>query len=710
MGNTMKRLMIGAAVAALLLPAAAMADDGHDHECMNQSCTVVSLFQAPQLGATGYESIETPRYGTWGFDLEGRDTSVRPGDDFFRYANGTYVDNLEIPADRTRYGSFDLLSQLSENRMTALIAEISAAEDLAAGSDEAKVRDAYNSFMDVAAINALDAQPIQPMLSAIRAVDSHDAMAAYMGATQGAPGGSFWGTYISDDARDPEAYAVYLSQGGIGLPNRDYYLAENFAEKLAAYQVYVARMLEMAGWENAEQAAADVVQMETAIATAHWTRIQSRDRDLTYNPMSTAELSAYAPGFDWSAYFEAAGLGEQDRFVVSQNTAFPEMARVFAEAPMETLRAWQAFHTVDQAAPYLSERFSDAQWEFRSRELTGAQAQRPRDKRGVSFAQGRLGEALGRLYVARWFPPEHRAQMEELVQNLKTAMGERIRNLDWMSEETRVRALDKLDKFGVKIGYPDEWRDYSDLDIQAGDLFGNYLRSGQWRWNYDLNRLGRPVDDAEWFMTPQTVNAYYSSTKNEIVFPAAILQPPFFDPDGDPAVNYGAIGGVIGHEIGHGFDDQGRKSDGDGRLEDWWTEEDAARFVAQTNILGSQYDSYEPIPGHFIQGALAMGENIGDLAGVTLGLEAYRVSLNGQEAPVLDGYTGDQRVFLGWAQVWRGLYRDDALRQQLAQGPHSPAEFRVIGPVRNVDAWYDAFDVQPGDRYYVAPEDRVRLW
>ncbi len=706
----MKRLMIGAAVAALLLPAAAMADDGHDHECMNQSCTVVSLFQAPQLGATGYESIETPRYGTWGFDLEGRDTSVRPGDDFFRYANGTYVDNLEIPADRTRYGSFDLLSQLSENRMTALIAEISAAEDLAAGSDEAKVRDAYNSFMDVAAINALDAQPIQPMLSAIRAVDSHDAMAAYMGATQGAPGGSFWGTYISDDARDPEAYAVYLSQGGIGLPNRDYYLAENFAEKLAAYQVYVARMLEMAGWENAEQAAADVVQMETAIATAHWTRIQSRDRDLTYNPMSTAELSAYAPGFDWSAYFEAAGLGQQDRFVVSQNTAFPEMARVFAEAPMETLRAWQAFHTVDQAAPYLSERFSDAQWEFRSRELTGAQAQRPRDKRGVSFAQGRLGEALGRLYVARWFPPEHRAQMEELVQNLKTAMGERIRNLDWMSEETRVRALDKLDKFGVKIGYPDEWRDYSDLDIQAGDLFGNYLRSGQWRWNYDLNRLGRPVDDAEWFMTPQTVNAYYSSTKNEIVFPAAILQPPFFDPDGDPAVNYGAIGGVIGHEIGHGFDDQGRKSDGDGRLEDWWTEEDAARFVAQTDILGAQYDSYEPIPGHFIQGALAMGENIGDLAGVTLGLEAYRVSLNGQEAPVLDGYTGDQRVFLGWAQVWRGLYRDDALRQQLAQGPHSPAEFRVIGPVRNVDAWYDAFDVQPGDRYYVAPEDRVRLW
>ena len=564
--------------------------------------------------------------------------------------------------------------------------------------------------MDPGAVVALDDQPLQPALEAIRAIDSHAAMAAYMGGTQGVPGGSFWGMGISDDARDPEAYAVYLSQGGLGLPNRDYYLEANFAQKKEAYQAYVAQMLGMIGWDDAEEAAADIVQMETAIATAHWTRIQSRNRDLTYNPMSTAELAEYAPGFDWSGYFEAAGLGDHERFVVSQNTAFPEMARVFAEAPIETLRAWQAFHTADQAAPYLSQRFVDAQWEFRARELTGAQAQRPRDKRGAAFAQGRLGEAIGRLYVARWFPPEYRAQMEELVANLKLAMADRIRNLDWMGEETRARALDKLDKFGVKIGYPDEWRDYSTLEIRADDLYGNYLRSGQWRWSYDLNRLGRPVDDNEWFMTPQTVNAYYSPTKNEIVFPAAILQPPFLDQNGDPAVNYGAIGGVIGHEIGHGFDDQGRKSDGDGRLQDWWTEADAARFVAQTDILGAQYDSYEPIPGHFIQGGLSMGENIGDLAGVTLGLEAYRRSLGGAEAPVLDGYTGDQRVFLGWAQVWRGLYRDDALRQQLAQGPHSPAEFRVIGPVRNVDAWYDAFDVEPGDRYYVAPEDRVRLW
>ena len=706
----MKRLMIGAALGALLLPAAALADDGHQHECLNSACTVVSLLDGPQLGATGYEGIESPQYGTWGFDLEGRDLSVDAGDDFFRHANGTYVDALVIPADRTRYGSFDLLSQLSENRLETLITDLSSSTDLAAGGDEAKIRDAYNSFMDVDAVEALDAQPVQPALEAIRAIDSHDAMAAWMGGTQGVPGGSFWGTYISDDARNPEAYAVYMSQAGIGLPNRDYYLEENFADKLTAYQAYVAQMLGMVGWENAEQAAADIVAMETVIAEAHWTRVQSRDRDLTYNPMSTAELTAYAPGFDWSAYLGAAGLGEQDRFVISQNTAFPLIAQVFADTPIETLRAWQAFHTVDQAAPYLSQRFVDAQWEFRSRELSGQQAQRPREKRGIGFAQARLGDAMGRLYVARWFPPEHRAQMEDLVANLRRAMAARIEGLTWMSEETRARALDKLDKFGVKIGYPNEWRDYSDLQIAADDLYGNFTRSGEWRWNYDLSRLGGPVDDEEWFMTPQTVNAYYSSTKNEIVFPAAILQPPFFDPNADPAVNYGGIGGVIGHEIGHGFDDQGRKSDGDGRLEDWWTEEDAARFVAQTDILGAQYEEFSPIEGHHVQGGLTMGENIGDLAGVTLALEAYRFSLDGQDAPVLDGITGDQRVFYGWAQVWRAAYRDDAMRQMLATDPHSPPQYRVIGPVRNIDAWYDAFDVEPGDENYLAPEDRVRLW
>ncbi len=705
----MKRLLVGAAFGALILPSTALAHDLDGADCLDAACDTVALFDAPVLGATGYEGIESPKYGDWGVDLDGRDTSVRPGEDFFQYANGAYVDALEIPADRTRYGSFDLLSQLSENRLETLVNDI-AGSSPAAGTDEYRIAALYNSYVDEARVEALDMQPIEPMLTEIRGIADHAAMAAHMGATQSRPGSSVFGLYVSDDAKNPVQYAPYMGQSGLGLPNRDYYLTANFTDKLTAYQAYVARMLAMIGWDNAEQAAADIVAMETKIAEAHWTRAESRDRDRTYNPMTPTELAAFAPGFDWAAYFEQAGVADQQRFVLSQNTAFPKIAAIYAETPIETLRAWQAFNVVDQSAPYLSKRFADAQWDFRSRELSGQLEQRPRNKRAVGFANGRVGEALGRLYVERWFPAENKAQMEELVVNLRTALAERIRNLDWMGEETKTRALEKLDKFGVKIGYPVKWRDYSELEVRPDDLYGNMVRASAFNWDYQLDRLDRPVDDEEWSMTPQTVNAYYSSTKNEIVFPAAILQPPFFDPDADPAVNYGAIGGVIGHEIGHGFDDQGRKSNGDGVLTEWWTEADEQRFEAQATRLGAQYDSYEPIEGQNLQGRLTMGENIGDLAGVTLGLEAYRVSLNGQEAPVLDGTTGDQRVFYGWAQVWRAKYRDDALRQQIAQGPHSPAEFRVIGPVRNVDAWYEAFDVQPTDAYYVAPEERVRLW
>jgi putative endopeptidase len=386
------------------------------------------------------------------------------------------------------------------------------------------------------------------------------------------------------------------------------------------------------------------------------------------------------------------------------------MAAIYADTPMDVIQAWQAFHSVDDAAPRLSRRFSDAQWEFRSRDLQGQPMQRSRDKRGISFAEGMLGEAIGRQYVAEYFPPEYRAQMEELVANLRIALGNRIPNYSWMSEATKAAALEKLAKFTVKIGYPDRWRDYSALEVRGDDLFGNTERAGIFQWQYQLNRLNDPVDKDEWGMTPQTVNAYYNSTNNEIVFPAAILQPPFFDPNGDAAVNYGAIGGVIGHEIGHGFDDQGSKSDGDGVLRNWWTPEDKANFETLTARLGAQYNTYEPLPGFFLQGGLTMGENIGDAAGVAVGLEAYHLSLNGQPSPVLDGITGDQRFFYGWAQVWQTLYRDDAMRQQVTVGPHSPAEFRVIGPLRNVDAWYEAFDVQPGDRYYLTPEERVRIW
>jgi putative endopeptidase len=709
----MKSLLLGAAIGAMLLPSAAFArEPDHDHACVDEACTVWSIFQdAPSTeGATGWQGIEAPRYGTWGFDTAGMDTSIAPGDDFMRYANGAALDRLVIPADRTSYGSFALLRELSDNRMKAMIDGLLARTDLAPGSDEQKIADAYRSYMDEARIEALDVQPLQPYLAAIRAVDSHQAMSAYMGRTIGGLGASFFATGITTDQKSPNRYVVSAGQAGLGLPNRDYYLSPLYAEKKVLYQAYVARMLEMIGWDDPAGNAERIVALETAIAQAHWTPIESRNRDRTYNEYTIQELVSDAPGFDWSGYFGAARLGEIPRLIVRQNTAMPLIASIYADTPVETLRAWQAFHTTDQAAPRLSRRFSDAQWEFRSRDLQGQPAQRARDKRAISFAEGALGEAVGRQYVAEYFPAESKAQMEELVANLRRALSQRIETYDWMSAETKAAAQEKLAKFTVKIGYPDEWRDYSALEIRPDDLFGNAERSGRFRWEYQLNRLNDPVDKAEWGMTPQTVNAYYNSTNNEIVFPAAILQPPFFDPNADAAVNYGAIGGVIGHEIGHGFDDQGSKSDGDGVLRSWWTPEDRANFEALTVRLGAQYDRYEVLPGYFVQGGLTMGENIGDAAGVAVGLEAYQLSLNGQPSPVIDGFTGEQRFFLGWAQVWQSKGRDDFLRNQVATDSHSPAQFRVIGPVRNVDAWYDAFDVQPGQNYYLSPEDRVRIW
>ena len=708
----MKKLLIGAALGALLLPASLAAAQDHDHACLDESCTVFELFQTPAEGATvmGFQGTEAPKYGTWGFDLAGRDTTVNPGDSFMRYANGTALDAMQIPSDRTSYGSFALLRELSDNRVKAMIQGLTARTDLTVGSDEQKIADAYRSYMDEDRIEALDAAPLAPFLAAIRAANTRDLAAVYMGQTQGRLGSSIFGTGITTDQKAPTRYVVSTGQGGLGLPNRDYYLEERWAAKKVLYQAYVARMLGLIGWENPEQSAADIVAFETRIAEAHWTAVQNRNRDETYNEYTIASLAAEAPGFPWQAYYNAVGVGDVPRLIVRQDTAMPKIAAIYAETPMETIQAWQAFHTTDDAAPRLSRRFSDAQWEFRSRDLNGQPMQRARDKRGISFAEGMLGEAVGRQYVSEYFPAESKAKMEALVANLRVALGNRIRTYSWMSADTQAQAQDKLDKFTVKIGYPNKWRDYSALEVRPDDLFGNAERAGIFQWNYQLNRLNEPVDKTEWGMTPQTVNAYYNSTNNEIVFPAAILQPPFFDPDADPAVNYGGIGGVIGHEIGHGFDDQGSKSDGNGVLRSWWTPEDRTNFDGLTKRLGEQYDQFEPIPGFHVQGGLTMGENIGDAAGTAVGLEAYHLSLNGQPSPVLDGITGDQRFFYGWAQVWQSKMRDDALRNQIATDPHSPAEFRVIGPLRNVDAWYEAFNVQPGSKYYLAPADRVRIW
>ena len=650
---------------------------------------------------------EAPRQGTWGFDLDGRDTSVSPGRNFYRYANGTYLDRLVIPPDRSRFGAFDLLQELSQNRMRAVLDGAAAGD---ATGEAAKVGGLYRSFMDEKALETLGAAPMEPDLDRVRAARSRSDVARLMGRVQLGFGGSFFAPSITDDAKEPMRYAVYLGQAGLGLPNRDYYLKPEFAAKKAAYQAYVAQVLALAGWDRPKEAAAAILAMETDIAQVSWTLEDRRDDSKTYNPMAVADLPAYAPGFDWRAFLEGADLGRLTRVVLQENTAIPKIAGIFARTPVETLKAWQAFTIVDQAAPYLSSPFVQAHFEFRQKSLQGQPEQRARWKRGVTLVDSQMGEALGKLYVARYFPPESKAKMLELVSGVREAMKVRIEKLDWMSPATKARALDKLAKFSVKIGYPEKWRDYSGLTIKEGDLYGNVERATAFDWNFRVARLDQPVDRSEWGMTPPTVNAYYHPTRNEIVFPAAILQPPFFDPKGDPAVNYGGIGGVIGHELTHGFDDQGRKSDGDGRLTDWWTPEDAAKFEARAQTLGQQYAGFEVLPGAFVNGKQTMGENIADLGGLLLALDAYRASLKGGRAPVIDGLTGEQRVFLGWAQVWRGKMREDRLRQLLVVDVHAPNEARVDVPVRNIDAFYSAFEIKPGDKMYVAPDGRARIW
>jgi putative endopeptidase len=706
-----KSLALAVSLLALAASTPTLAND--HHECIDDACSMVSIFDAAeQSGGTDTASVDAQRYGTWGFDIAGMDRSVKPGDDWFRFVNGTWVRNTTIPADRSSYGAFAVLRDLSDARLRKLVESYPAGGDPATGGDQAKVAALYGGFMDEAAIERLDAGPLTARLGPVWLARTKEDVARLMGRSMGGFGSSFFGPGVNDDAKQPDRYSLYLRQSGLGLGDRELYLDPKFAPQRERYVRYVAQMLEMAGWPDAARSAAAVMALETRIAEAHWTRAESRNRDKTYNLMSLAELQAAAPGFPWAAFLDAAEVGRSERAIVAQNTAFPKIASIFADTDMATLKAWEAFHTADDIAPLLSRRFVDANFEFRQKFLNGQPQQRDRWKRGVAFAENAMGEAIGRDYVALYFPPESKAKMDALVGNLRTALRARIERLEWMGAETKAQAQAKLASFNVKIGYPDKWRDYSGLRVVPGDLVGNAERAGRFEWDYRRNRIDAPVDKAEWGMTPQTVNAYYNSVKNEIVFPAAILQPPFFDPDADPAVNYGAIGGVIGHEITHGFDDQGRKSDGNGVLRDWWTAEDAAKFEVQATRLGAQYEAYdfEGLPGLHINGRASMGENIGDLGGILLGLDAYHASLNGQAAPVIDGFTGDQRVFLGWGQVWRTLFRNEALRQQLVGDPHSPGQIRAIAPLRNVDAWYEAWGVKPGDKLYIPPEQRVRIW
>ncbi|HEX7759781.1 MAG TPA: M13-type metalloendopeptidase [Caulobacteraceae bacterium] len=703
----MRRQLLAATVLVAAMSVSGAVAAHEDGDCLDAACNAVTLAPADPSTLEG-GSTQAPTFGAWGLDLSGRDTGVKPGDNFYRFANGLWDDHQVIPQDKVRYGNFDKLSVLSENRTRELIE--AAAAGRSADNDAAKIGAAYKAFMDEARVEALDAKPLEHDLAAIRAAGSREALAALMGdGVHGFQAGLF-DPGISADPKAPNRYAVFVAVGGLGLPDRDYYLQPAFADKKAKYQAYVAVMLGQIGWENPQGSAKAIVDYESQIAQASWSRAERRDRDKTYNPMTVAELQAAAPDFPWMPFLGKTGLGAVTRVIVPTNTAVPKVAKIYADTPVSTLQAWQAFHLADSAAPFLSKRFVDARFAFRNQELSGQPEQQPRWKRGVGFVNGALGESVGRMYVAKYFPAQSKAKAEALVGDLRTALAARIQRLEWMTPATKAKALEKLAKFTVKIGYPVKWRDYGAYQVTADDLYGDAERGAAYDWNYDLARLNGPVDKLEWGMTPQTVNAYYNAANNEIVFPAAILQPPFFDPHADMAVNYGGIGGVIGHEMTHGFDDQGRKSDGDGVLADWWTAEDAAKFKVQADRLGAQYSSYEPVAGYPINGALTMGENIADMGGLLLALDAYHASLKGKPAPVIGGLTGDQRVFLGWAQVWRQKQRQEAAIQQTKTDPHSAAQFRVIGPVRNNDAWYAAFGVKPGDKYYLPPEQRVKIW
>jgi putative endopeptidase len=545
-------------------------------------------------------------------------------------------------------------------------------------------------------------------LKLVTAITDRDAFTKFMGQTNSRFGFTIVGPSVAGDPAKPEMNVLWLGQAGLGLPDRDYYLSANFRPQLDAYRAYIERTLSMVSYAEPSKNAGAVIAFETAIAKASWPAAERRDLDKINNPMSVAELQTYAPGLNWDAYFTASGIPSRNRVIVLEKSAVRDIAALYGQTSLDTLKAWQAFHVADQGAPYLSKRFVDSRFTF-TKTLSGVSELRPRWKRGAGLIDTTLGELLGRTYVETYFPASSKAMMTELVANLKTAMGSRIQRNDWMSSDTKKAALEKLSRMDVMVGYPDKWRDYSKLKVDARDLYGNVERSAQFEWEYQLADLDKPVDKKKWSMTPQTVNAYNAGLENKIVFPAGILQPPLFDPKADPAVNYGAIGAVIGHEISHGFDDQGRKIDATGTVRDWWTKADADRFNAQAKGFGAQYESYFPVPDMHINGQLTMGENIADLAGVLVALDAYHESLKGKPAPVLDGVSGDQRFFLAYAQAWRTKQREDALRSQLASNPHSPAKFRVIGPLRNVDAWYKALDVTSG-KYALKPEERTRIW
>ncbi len=646
-----------------------------------------------------------------GIDLSYLDAGARPQDDLFGHVNGRWLTDYDIPADRATDGAFRLLADRAEEQVRDLITTASGP----VGSDAQRIGDLYASFMDTARVDAVGLAPLLAELALVSDAADAAALAAVLGGLQRTGVGGGAGAYVDTDSKDSTRYLLHFTQSGLGLPDESYYREPAHAAVLAAYPEHIARMLSLVFGGDQAETAARIVALETKLAAAHWDVVKRRDADLSYNLRRFADLADEAPGFDWAGWLSAVGTSTDvvAEVVVRQPDFLVAFAALWAAEPLEDWKAWLSWRLISGRAPILTDDLITENFAFYGRLLSGTEEIRDRWKRGVGLVEGLMGDAVGKLYVDRHFPPAHKARMDELVANLREAYRVSITNLEWMTPETRQRALAKLDKFTPKIGYPARWRDYSALVIDAGDLYGNYLRGQAVEHDRELAKLGSEVDRDEWFMTPQTVNAYYNPGMNEIVFPAAILQPPFFDADADDAANYGGIGAVIGHEIGHGFDDQGAKYDGDGNLVDWWTDADRAEFGLRTKALIEQYEAFSPRAleaSHHVNGAFTVGENIGDLGGLSIALLAYELSLGGAEAPVIDGLTGVQRVYFGWAQVWRTKSRDAEAIRRLAVDPHSPPEFRCNGVIRNIDSFYEAFDVSTSDELYLEPAERVRIW
>ncbi len=717
---TVKLFATGASALALAFAAPALAQQAPATEA-------AAATEEPKI------AMPTMSFGTWGFDSASLSPAIDPGDDFFAYANQKWLDANPLPPEFARFGAFNLLREKSTADVKALVDELVAKDPASLSADEKRIVDAYNAFLDTQAIDAAGLAPAKPYLDAIEGADT----LAELATLWGTPGySSPLGGFVIVDAKEPTRYSVYVASGGLGLPDRDYYLDETAKGRdiQAKYREFLAFLFQQAGYADPAATAQQVYDFEDSIArTISWDRATSRNRDLTYNAVTPAELGELAGDFPLAALIEASGFSDTDRFVVYDlpptaeeaerlgltegalakiGGGTPAMFALVSGTPMEVLQAWTVKGFLSGNAAVLPKRFDDANFAFYGTTLSGTPEQRPRWKRAIGEAESLLGELLGASYVERYFPPENKAAMVDLVANLRTALAQSVGEIEWMGEATKQEAIAKLDSFDPKIGYRDNLETYEGLAIAAGKPLANRMAGAKWEWQDKLSKLGGPIDRTEWAMLPQTVNAYYNSTKNEIVFPAAILQQPFFGLGADPAVNYGGIGAVIGHEIGHGFDDQGSKSDATGMLRNWWTDADRAAFDKRGDALVEQYNAYCPLDDGktCVNGRLTLGENIGDLGGLSLAYRAYKLSLNGKEAPVINGLTGDQRFFLGWAQVWRSQQREAAARQRLTTDSHSPEQFRVNGVVRNMDEWYEAFGVTPDDEMYLPPEERIRIW